>query len=107
MAVGKLVHKSRSDGLSGDGKEELEFRREFVLGVEAVGEVYSSDAAGSVDLHPQRLNVVRAVRSPREIRQVELDLVPALVQAHRHCADERLHSRCALRRSVLRALLGS
>ena len=26
-----------------------------------------------------------------EIRKVELDLVPALVKTHRHCADEGLH----------------
>ena len=28
---------------------------------------------------------------PGEVRQVELYLVPALVQSHRHRADERLH----------------
>lgn len=30
--------------------------------------------------------------SPGEVRQIELDLVPTLVQAHRHGADERLYS---------------
>ena len=38
-------------GFAGDGEEELEFWGEFVLGVEAVGEVNSANAAVSVDLH--------------------------------------------------------
>lgn len=37
-------------GLASDGEEELEFGRELVLGVEAVGEVNSADAAVGVDL---------------------------------------------------------
>jgi len=45
-----------------------------------------------VNLNAQRLNVVGAVRTASEVGQVELDLVPALVQTHRHRADERLHS---------------
>jgi len=45
-----------------------------------------------MDLHPQRFDVVCAVGAAREVRQVELDLVPALVQAHRHRANERLHA---------------
>ena len=49
-----------------------------------------------MDLDPQRLYVVRAVGSPREVGEVELDLVPALVQSHGHRADERLHSGRAL-----------
>ena len=43
-----------------------------------------------MDLDPERLHVIGPVRSPREVRQVELDLVPALVQSHGHRADERL-----------------
>ena len=45
-----------------------------------------------MDLNPQRLHVVGPVGSPGEVGQVELDLVPALVQSHRHRADEGLHS---------------
>ena len=41
-----------------------------------------------MDGHSQGLNVVAAVGSAREVGKVELDLVPALVQAHRHGADE-------------------
>lgn len=47
-------------------------------------------------LYSQRLGVVGPVGPPGEVRQVELNLVPAVVQPHRHGADERLHSRCAL-----------
>ena len=74
-----------------DGEVELELGGELLLAVEPVGEVDAADAAVGVDLDPQRLHVVGAVRAPGEVRQVELDLVPALVQPHRHRADKRLH----------------
>lgn len=44
-----------------------------------------------MDLNPEGLNVVRAVRSTCEVGQVELDLVPTLVESHWHSTDERLH----------------
>ena len=37
--------------LAGDGQEELEFGRKLVLGVEAIGEVNSSDSAISMNLN--------------------------------------------------------
>merc|ERR1712139_96432 len=77
-------------------KEQLEFRRQFLLGVEAVREVYPADSAIGMYLHTQRLDVVRAISTARKVRQIELDLVPPLVQTHRHCADKRLHARRAL-----------
>ena len=39
---------------------------------------------------PKSLNVVGTVGSSGEIRQVELNLVPALIESHGHSADERL-----------------
>ena len=51
------------------------------------------DAAVGVDLDAERLDVVSTIRTAREVTKVELNLVPALIQAHRHSADERLHSR--------------
>ena len=45
-----------------------------------------------MNLNPQRLHIVGPVGSPGEVGQVELDLIPALVQPHGHRADERLHS---------------
>eukprot|EP00406_Dinophysis_acuminata_P003904 CAMPEP_0179226202 /NCGR_PEP_ID=MMETSP0797-20121207/8694_1 /TAXON_ID=47934 /ORGANISM="Dinophysis acuminata, Strain DAEP01" /LENGTH=113 /DNA_ID=CAMNT_0020933227 /DNA_START=298 /DNA_END=639 /DNA_ORIENTATION=- len=47
-------------------------------------------------LHAERLNVVCAVSTSREIGQIELNLVPALIKPHGHCADEGLHARRAL-----------
>ena len=45
-----------------------------------------------MDLHPEGLDVAGSVSSAGEVGQVELDLVPPLVQPHRHRADKRLHS---------------
>ena len=47
-------------------------------------------------MYAKGLDVVGAVRSAGEVRQVELDLVPAVVQPHRHRADERLDACRAL-----------
>merc|ERR1712078_595644 len=74
-------------------QEELEFWRQLLLRVETVGEVDAAQPAIRVDLHAERLDVVRAIRSARKVRQVELDLIPSLVKTHRHSADERLHPR--------------
>lgn len=49
-----------------------------------------------MDLNSQSLDIVSPVSAAREIGEVKLDLIPALVQSHRHCADERLHPRGAL-----------
>jgi hypothetical protein len=45
---------------------------------------------------PEGLNVVGTVGTAGEIRQVELNLVPALVETHGHGADEGLHAGGAL-----------
>lgn len=46
-----------------------------------------------MNLNAQRFHIVRSVGASREVGQIELDLIPALVQAHRHRADERLDAR--------------
>jgi len=76
----------------GDGQEELEFWGQFFFTVEPVGKVNAADAAVCVDLYAQCLNVVGAVGAAREIREVKLNLVPALVEPHGHGADEWLDS---------------
>jgi len=43
-----------------------------------------------VNGHSQSFNVVASVCSSREVGQVELDLVPALVQPHGHRTDKGL-----------------
>ena len=55
-------------------------------------EIDSSDSAVSVDLNSQGLYVVGTVSSSCEIRQVELNLIPSLIQSHRHGANEWLDS---------------
>lgn len=41
---------------------------------------------------PESLNVVGSVGSSCEIGQVELNLIPSLVESHGHGANERLHT---------------
>ena len=43
-----------------------------------------------MDLDALGLDVVGAVGATGEVRQVELNLVPAFVETHRHGTDERL-----------------
>lgn len=45
---------------------------------------------------PKRFNVVGSIGSSGEIRQVELNLIPSLVQSHGHSTNEGLNSSCAL-----------
>ena len=73
-----------------NGQEQLELTGQFVLRVQAVTKVDSSNATVGMDLHLQCLEVVRSVGSSREIRQIELNLIPALVQTHGHRTNERL-----------------
>ena len=47
-------------------------------------------------LHAEGFDVVGTVGTTSEIRQVELDLVPALVESHGHGTDEGLYTGCAL-----------
>lgn len=79
-----------------DGQEQFELGRQFLLGVQPIREVYPSNATIGVDLHSERFDVIRPVRSPREVGKVELDLIPTLVESHGHGTYERLHSRRAL-----------
>ena len=62
-------------GLASDGQEELEFGRKLVLGVESVGEIYSSDTAVGVDLNSNQFKnkvsymIIIMARSCYKIRQ--------------------------------------
>jgi hypothetical protein len=73
------------------GWVQLEVVGQLLLRVQPVRKVDPAEAAVGVHLHAQRLLVVGAVGAARELGQVELDLVPAVIQPHRHRADERLH----------------
>jgi hypothetical protein len=61
-----------------------------------IREINSPNATVCVNLNPNSLHVVRSVGPASEIGQIELNLVPAFVQTHRHGANKRLHSRCGL-----------
>ncbi len=50
-----------------------------------------------MDLDSEGLDVAGSVSSAGEVGEVELDLVPALIQPHRHRANKRFHSGRALR----------
>ena len=78
--------------LTGNWQEELELWWELVLGVESIGEIDSSDSAVSMDLHSEGLYVVGTIGPSGEIEQVELNLIPALIKSHWHCANEWLDS---------------
>lgn len=100
-----ILHSSRAAGSAGlVGHREslvflsllrhhnLEVWRELFFFVESRGEENSSDSARGVYLDSERFDVDGVVGSGSEVSQVELDLVPALVESHRHGADEWLHS---------------
>ena len=88
---GLTVHRSL---LFLDRQEQLEFRWQLFLAIQPIREVYSSDPTIGMNAHSQRLYVVASICSSREITQIELNLIPTLIQTHRHSADERLDSGC-------------
>ena len=49
-----------------------------------------------MDSHSESLNVVATIGPSREIRQVELNLVPTLIQSHGHSTNKRLYTSCWL-----------
>ena len=49
-----------------------------------------------MDLHSQGLDVVSSIGTTSEVTQIELNLIPSLIQSHRHRTNERLHSSFAL-----------
>jgi hypothetical protein len=43
-------------------------------------------------LNSESFNIVGAIGSSGEVGKVELDLIPSVVESHRHCADEGLYA---------------
>lgn len=78
--------------LTSDWQEKFELWWKLILSVESIREVDSSNSAVGVDLNSESFYVVGTVSSSGEIRQVELNLVPAFIQSHWHGTDERLNS---------------
>lgn len=76
-----------------NGQKQFEFGRQLVLRVQPIREVDTANATIRVDLHAQCFHIVGAVRAARKVGQIELNLVPALVESHRHRANERFDAR--------------
>ena len=47
-------------------------------------------------LNSEGFDIVCSVGAAREVGQIELNLIPAIIESHRHGADEWFHSRCTL-----------
>mmetsp|Transcript_35385 Transcript_35385/g.49358 ORF Transcript_35385/g.49358 Transcript_35385/m.49358 type:complete len:226 (-) Transcript_35385:42-719(-) len=90
-----LRRSARSLGL-GEGQVELELGGKFLLGVQSIREVDSSNSAVGVDLDSKGFDIVGTICSSGEIGQVKLNLIPAFIQSHRHSTNEWLHSCCRL-----------
>ena len=76
---------------SSNWQEKFELWRKFILSIKSVGEIDSSNSAVSVDLNSKSLYVVGTVGSSSEIRQVKLNLIPALIESHWHGANKRFY----------------
>lgn len=83
-------------GLVLHGEVQLELCWQLIFGVQSVGEVHSADSAVGVYLDSQSLDVVGAIGTAGEVRQVKLDLVPAIIQPHGHRTDKGLDARRTL-----------
>ena len=67
-------------------KVQFKFRWEFLFGVQAIREIYPPKAAICMDLNTQSLNIVGAIGPPGIISQIQLNLIPTLVQSQWHSA---------------------
>ena len=70
-----------------DWKVELEFRWQLLLRIQAIGEINSAKSTVCMNLHPECLDVICAVRSLCKISEVQLNVVPAIIKLQWHCAD--------------------
>ena len=77
---------------SSNGQEQFEFWGQLVFSVESVREVNSTDSAVSMNLYSEGFDVIGSVSTSGEVREIELNLVPAFVKSHGHGTDERLHT---------------
>lgn len=89
-----------------DRKVKLELRRQLLLRVEAVREVNSAKSAVCMNLHPQRLGVICAIRPFRQISEIQLNVVPAIVKLQRHCANIWFHPCNRLQKSLQVSVIG-
>lgn len=79
-----------------DRQVEFKLSWKLILRVQSVGEIHPPYPTVSMNLYTQRLCVIGSISPPGEVGQVELNLVPAVIEPHGHGADEGLHPRRAL-----------
>ena len=77
-------------------QEQFELWGQLLLWIQTVWEVNPSYSTICMDSHSESLNVVATISPSREIRQVELNLVPTLIQSHGHSTNKRLYTSCWL-----------
>ena len=73
-------------------KVQFKLRWEFLLRVQAIREVYPSQATVCMDLYSQCLHIISTISSLGEINQVKLDLIPSLIHSQWHSANVGLYS---------------
>jgi len=78
--------------LSLNRQVEFEFGGKLIFRIQSVRKINTTNSAVGVNLNPESFYVVSSVSPACKIGQVELNLVPALIEPHGHRADEGLHS---------------
>ena len=79
------------------GHKEPEFFGQVFLWIKFIWKVNSPDSAVGMNLYTESLYIVGTVSSLCEIRQVKLNLIPAIIQPHGHGTYEGLDSGCGLK----------
>lgn len=75
-----------------NGQKQFKLRRQLLFTIKPVRKVYPADTTVRMNSHSQSFDVITTISPACKIRQIELDLIPTLIQSHRHSTDKRLHS---------------
>jgi hypothetical protein len=73
-------------------QKQFELWRKLFLTVETIGEIYSPDSAVCMDSNSECFYIISSIGSSGEIGEIELNLIPSLIESHRHGTDEGLDS---------------
>jgi len=68
--------------------EHFEIRWKLVVSVQTLAEVDSSKATVGMNLNPRGFDIAGPISPPSKVAQVDLNLIPAIIQAQRHGAVE-------------------
>jgi len=69
--------------------EHLEIRWKLIVSVQTLAEVDSSKATVGMNLNPCGFHIAGSISPSGEVTQVDLDLIPTIIQAQWHSAVER------------------